>query len=256
MESNKIIRDRFARARNSYDQNALAQRKICDKLFQLLKPHCTTKAKVLELGCGTGNLSKLLSSLDPMEVTLNDLCPNYKEILDSKLEGQEYSFRAVDARELVSELKKSGKSYDLIASSSAIQWLEKPVELLRSSISLLQKGGVMAISSFAEGNISEVTSISGNGLHYPDLEEYKEMVESENCEILHLIREDITINFDSAFEILSHLKQSGVTASSRSRRWTKGDLMAFVGEYNRRFRKADSKCPLTYKPIYLVCKKR
>lgn len=256
MNNTTTISKRFARARDSYDKSAVAQREISDKLFRLLKPHSLNNNKILELGCGTGNLSLHLSTLGATELIINDLYHGYIDVLAQKLEGKDYRFKAQDARDLIKEIGSKDQSFDLIASSSAIQWLDSPINFLQDCTKLLTKGGIIAISTFAEGNIEEVTSISGNGLHYPDLEEYKEMAESGNCEILHLTQEEITINFGSAFEILSHLKQSGVTASNSSKKWTKGDLMQFVGEYNRRYRLSDSRCPLTYKPIYLVCRKR
>ncbi|MFI3289951.1 MAG: malonyl-ACP O-methyltransferase BioC [Rikenellaceae bacterium] len=250
----ELIESRFSHAVSSYDRNATAQREICERLFNLVDKEVIAQSpRVLEFGCGTGNLSQLLTTLNPSELLLNDLCSSYKEVLKEKITEANYSFVSGDARELIAELKSQNQRFDIIASASALQWIDRPLQFLSECLELLSPNGILLVSSFAPDNILEVTAITKSGLNYPSLESYR-FAFDQKCEILHLSSENITLHFNSPFEVLSHLKYSGVTASKSNRGWTSGDLRKFEGEYNERFRDQDLRCPLTYRPLYLICK--
>ncbi len=251
----ELIESRFSQAVKSYDSSATAQREICTELFGLVDPaNFAPTPRILEIGCGTGNLSQLLAELKPSELLLNDLCSSYNEILKEKISSVNFEFVDGDARELIEELKSQGREFDVIASASALQWIDRPLQLLSECLELLAPGGILLVSSFAPDNIHEVTAITKSGLNYPSIESYRFAFESR-CEILHLSSQSIKLHFNSPHEVLFHLKRSGVTASSSNKIWTRGDLRHFENEYNERFREADQSCPLTYRPLYFTAKK-
>ncbi|MFR9649476.1 MAG: malonyl-ACP O-methyltransferase BioC [Rikenellaceae bacterium] len=246
------ISSRFTRAIDSYDESAVAQRDICKRLFNLLEEEYIG-GSILELGCGSGNLSSMLNSISDGGLTLNDLCPSYATILAEKLPEDRYQFIGCDAMELVKKFISNSRRFNLVASASAIQWFENPLEFIDLTAQILNPGGVLAISTFAPDNLYEITSITNRGLSYPTIDELRESLDS-NFQIIELFEEDITLHFNSHIELLHHLKDSGVTATSDTP-LTISEFRAFQREYKRRFCGANNTAPLTYKPIYILCKR-
>ncbi len=58
------------------------QLKVAKKLTSFIKEYCKlTNPRVLEIGCGTGLLSReLVASINPPELILNDLCPDMEAV--------------------------------------------------------------------------------------------------------------------------------------------------------------------------------
>lgn len=63
MSLNKdLLLQRFAKAvGKSYSKHAIVQKQICQNLTNLLKQFCpSAMSRVFEIGCGSGNLTRLL----------------------------------------------------------------------------------------------------------------------------------------------------------------------------------------------------
>lgn len=113
------IKQRFSAAVSNYDQQARAQQQIHQRLLSLLS-YIDRQAfqRALEIGCGTGGLTKqLMSQLQVEHWELNDLC-DMREHLQSVL-PQPFHFHCGDAEQL-----PFPQQYDLIASASVVQWFE------------------------------------------------------------------------------------------------------------------------------------
>ena len=97
---------------HTYQEHALAQKLICRKLAGMLRDSKELQYQsVLEIGCGTGNLTRWLKEMCIIrQWTLNDLCPDCKKMVSSLLSGEKWQFRAGDASRMDFE-----GSFDLIA---------------------------------------------------------------------------------------------------------------------------------------------
>ena len=107
---------RFAQAGQSYTEHAIAQKQICQHLMQLMLDHLQTQhqARVLEIGCGSGNLSHLLlQNLQIDRLILNDI---YAEVQRHFAQQQQIEWRIGDIEQL--ELPTQ---LNLVTSSSALQ---------------------------------------------------------------------------------------------------------------------------------------
>ena len=64
MSINKaLVAQRFAKAGQSYVEQAVVQKQISAQLFEYLKMYCPQSLpSVLEIGCGSGNLTHLFHS--------------------------------------------------------------------------------------------------------------------------------------------------------------------------------------------------
>ena len=128
----------FARAASSYDRHALVQNQIAQHLAAYL-PQGAEYDHILEFGCGTGLLTKALKGrINAQHWLLNDLSSAITEKAEQYLEQQTYTKLIGDISEVLSQITTP---LDLIASASALQWIEDPFLLLtKAKNSLPPKG--------------------------------------------------------------------------------------------------------------------
>lgn len=244
----QLIAGRFGKAVASYDKEAVVQRRIADKMVELLERHLDTRCgRVTEVGCGTGLFSRsFLRRFTPDEWLLNDICPEMERAFDGMLTDR-VRFLAGDA-----ECMDLPCIQDLIVSCSALQWFVSPARFFRRCHARLSEDGYLAFSTFGGRNMEEIASVTGQSLAYLSKEELEKML-LPGYRLVWSEEELITLEFGTPLDVLRHLKLTGVTGIC-SRSWTKGDLTAFCELYNGKFGRAGS-VPLTYHPIYIIVKK-
>lgn len=273
----EIIASRFCSAIKSYGREAVVQKRIAQNLFDMLYGALGDRERmsIAEVGCGTGFLSNLiyenfiLKTNRCSHLMLNDLCPSMKTFFDG---WQKTTFVCGDAEMIFnseSSRAYNAKRFDVIAATSVIQWFEDQIGFLKSCRNHLKEGGLIALSSFGRNNFKEIRSLTGMGLEYLSLEEYKEALRP--CfEISEAGEEEIRQEFSSPTDILKHLKATGVNGlrptggtaddiraiqAGKEFRWTKQRLSEFSREYIRLFGNGYS-VVLTYHPVYLILRKK
>lgn len=245
---NKIaVTTAFNRAATSYDSQAVAQHSIVKRLAEMID-NCNIEpnGRVLEVGCGTGLLTKEIAhNLKPAQLTLNDISPQMGAVATQYTDAE---FICADAEEFPFE-----GEYDLIASSSAMQWFVSPESFIEKMASRMTPGAVMAISTFGVDNLIEITSLSGKGLEYPSVERLREMFERASLRIEEFVEEKITLTFATTRDVLAHLRETGVNNTSTSKLSFK-QTKEMLHEYERRYKTKDG-VSLSYHPIYIICRK-
>lgn len=243
----RLIKRRFSSAVLDYDQQATAQQMIHQRLISLLAQiQHRHFADVLEIGCGTGGLTKLLMQYLQAEYwELNDLC-------DMQAHLQEYlpkpfQFHCGDAETLSFE-----KKYDLIASASVVQWFADKAGFIERSPLWLKKHGFLLFSTFTSNNLKQIKTLTGVGLNYPTIDDWKGWL-SPKFEILTLEQSEIVLYFEDPLAVLKHLKQTGVTATQQHG-WTKGQLQVFCQQYQQNYTNSQQKIELTYSPLYILAR--
>jgi ubiquinone/menaquinone biosynthesis C-methylase UbiE len=114
---------------------------MVDRLIDYLPRKSTS---VLELGCGTGNLSlRLVRSLPGAALTLVDASPEMLEVSRSRIDGATSSRR--QRREFVAsrfeDLDFPANSFDLVVSSISLHHVEDKRTLYERVHSILRPGG-------------------------------------------------------------------------------------------------------------------
>ncbi|WP_273402599.1 malonyl-ACP O-methyltransferase BioC [Actinobacillus porcinus] len=243
------IKKCFTQAQPFYEQQALAQREIIRQLTALLTGHQRNFHHCLEIGCGSGQLTReLAQQVSIQRWDLNDLCEQHRAI-SQILPDQSFRFIQGDAEQLCLP-----RQYDLIATASTVQWFEnKPQFLARCAAHLLPRG-LLLFSTFAPENLSEIKQLTQVGLDYPTVMQWQQWL-SDDFEILHLSSDKIVLEFDSPKAVLLHLKQTGVTATHQTI-WTKKKLQDFYQNYEKNYRTSSGKVRLTYAPILGLAKRK
>ncbi|NNP68473.1 malonyl-ACP O-methyltransferase BioC [Acinetobacter sp. Ac_5812] len=245
MSINKaLVAQRFAKAGQSYVEHAVVQKQISAQLFEYLKVYCSQNlASVLEIGCGSGNLTHLLQSHFQVEqLFLNDL---YADVDQHFLNFKHVNWLIGDIEQL-----NLPQSLDAVISSSALQWMVDLPALLRRIHRALKPNAYFGFSTFGPDNLNEIKQLTGQGLNYIGLESLTRQLEQQGFEILLIEQELKKVYFDHPKSVLQHLKATGVTATARSHRWTKQSLQQFYSDYQQFH--DEQGFSLTYHPIYVI----
>lgn len=244
---------RFAQAGQSYTEHAIAQKQICQHLMQLILDHLPTQhqARVLEIGCGSGNLSHLLlQNLQIDRLILNDL---YAEVQQHFSQQQQLEWRIGDIEQL-----EFPTQLNLVTSSSALQWMTDLQAVFTKVAYALVQQGFFCFSIFGQQNLKEIKALTGQGLEYHTLSELQQVLTQTGFDVLHLSEQIKTLHFSHPKQVLQHLKATGVTATSASHRWTKKTLQQFYQDYQQ-FSEIDqqgqTQYVLSYHPIYCIARR-
>lgn len=245
----KLLKNRFKKSLKTYDENAFVQAQISKKLLlELNETKQNRFNKILEIGCGTGLLTKeILNNIVFEEFFINDLVKESVNNLAALSEKIKKVYGDCEKISLPSDL-------DLVISSSTFQWLSD-FDLISEKINTcLKEGGIFAFTTFGKKNLCQIKEITGKSLNYCEERTIRTILE-KNFEILYFHSEIINLEFSSANEILKHLKLSGVNAIEKTN-WTKKDLAEFSKKYNALFKASDGKLTLTYEPLFFIAKRK
>ncbi len=245
-----LIRNRFAMASDTYDLQAQAQKQITSHMTNLIDTHLDGKqaVDVFEFGCGTGELTKSISSAFKLRsLAVNDIAP-ISNAFQSKLDGVDYTFLEGDVEELYLGVNK----FDIIAGASVIQWLHDIPAFLDKCNGALKSAGILAFSTFLPTNLMEIRNTTGVGLNYLPIIDWVKLF--SGYEVLECQKQSVSMLFDNPMEVLRHLKLTGVTGLI-NKPWTPRKMYSFIDDYKKYYSKGD-KVQLTYVPLYIILKKK
>lgn len=246
------IKKRFTRAAPTYDDQAVIQFKVADRLLNLLGQHePLPPARVLEIGCCTGLLTSRLAQryLPLKKLYVNDLVPEFRRMVAGRVNDHvplEFLEGDIETIALPHDL-------DLVVSSSTFHWLADLPSLFGRLAAHMAPEGTLAFSMYSCCNLMELRELTGIGLQYYGLSEIKTLV-TEHFRILACEEELITFKFRDPLDILHHLRETGVNALASSP-WSRSRLNAFIAEYKLRFAAGDL-VRLTYHPLYCIARKK
>ena len=248
------VAQRFEKAAQSYTEHAVVQKQICHNLIQLMTYYLpqTTLDHVFEIGCGSGNLSHLLMQHFAIkQLFLNDL---YPEVQQHFSESKKIEWLIGDIEQL-----DFPQSLDLIASSSALQWIGDLEAIFKKCSDALTNEGYFCFSTFGQQNLKEIKALTGQGLDYLSIESIQQKLMQQDFEILHLSENIEMLTFRQPKQVLQHLKATGVTATASQHRWSKQSLQQFYQDYQQ-FSELDQRgqrhYQLSYHPIYCIARSK
>lgn len=247
MVNKELVRQRFEKNLSTYSENAIVQKHMASELVAaLMTNHSKNFNQVLEIGCGTGTLTKeILNKLDFEELFAND-------IVESSLNPEIISDKI---KTLYGDCEKIPfpQNLNLVVSNATFQWLENLPAVLDKIHASLDQNGILAFNTFEQWNLYQIKTITGSTLNYYKKAELEKLL-NENFKILYSNSETIEVEFDSPQDVLKHLKLTGVNGVTPTK-WTKNDLKKFKDKYSNLFKNDKGKLVLTYKPLYFICAK-
>ncbi len=251
---------RFSRAALTYDQGAGLHRHVGARLLEILPdPDEVGRARILEVGCGTGVLTGLIRQRYPAaSLCVMDVAEGMVSCVRERW-GHDPAVEYVvsDVRDF-----KTARPFDLIVSSSALHWatpLDATMMMLRAA---LVPGGGLYAALMVDGTLAELHGLRRQiapekmpAGRLPTRDEVILAVEGAGFSLLSRKAEAIQARYHSADDFLDTIHAQGLTSGAVSR----AALPLFRAELNQLRKAYDETCrdpsggvKATFEVIYLA----
>ncbi len=227
----------FSAAAPTYDQLAHIQTRVADRLVDGMAMLGSPR-RVLDVGCGTGFLTRRLSGLFPeADITALDIAPGMiREAARLAGGAPNIRFATADAATYTDV-----RPFDLLVSSSTLHWIQPLDRTCRHLAGLLEPFGSFAFAIMLEHTLRElhgarVAIAPGNppALRMPAPARVRDALAAAGLAIqMEEIQEQVA-HAGSAGEMLNKLKGLGVTGgplSRGTRPLTRGELGRLIAHY-------------------------
>lgn len=270
----RIDRNRVGQAFNrqavEYDRHTSIQKRVVERLLLLAGHHLErVPADVLDIGCGTGHLLSSLGRQYPVSRLYGlDLAYNMARSAAERL-GSGALLVNGDAE----HLPFGSGSFDLLVSSSTLQWLENLDTFFRQSYRVLKTDGLLCVAFFGGRTLCELHecfSDAAAGLrripgHYLDrlhrfkeVKKVQEILDRSDFGGVQLTCEIETDYYPDVSGLLHSIKRIG--AGSSAQNTTGGGLgwRGILNETSRLYRErygSAGMIPVTYEVIYVAARR-
>lgn len=261
---NKDIRkvaQRFGQAAAQYHQEAHIQRKVAEGLLSSLLPWqgMLPDAPILEIGCGTGFLTKLLLQHFPeKEFVITDVSEEMLDFCRANLESEgllsdKITFEVLDAN----EFQGTESKYAMVISNFAPQWFHDTAIVLEKLSDSLVPGGLL-LCSFPGNHTFEqwYECCLELGLPYtantfPDVEEMVIKLSMGPMQIDYY-ENDLIDSFESSLDFFRNLKAIGADHVHSGKKLTYKQFKLLTDHWDS---SVEDKVEVKWHVVYLAAKK-
>ncbi len=248
-------RHAFERAAEHYDEVAVLQREIAERMLERLDLVKLQPRTVLDLGAGTGYASGALLRRYPKAciVALDFAYPMLQQARRRGRWLRRPSCLCADAE----HLPLADGSVDLIYSNAALQWCNDLESTFRDCLRILRPNGLLMFTSFGPDTLHELRNAWAQADGYSHVSAFVDMHDLGDS----LLRarfadpvmdtERITLTYGTADELMHDLKTLGAhnATVSRARGLTgKARLQAMTKAYEAC--RVDGRLPASYEVVY------
>jgi len=253
------VRNNFHLAAGTYDQVAVLQREVADRMLERLDLITLKPQRILDLGSGTGYCSRALADYYPdAEIVAMDIAPamvqqSRKRFSRFERWRKSRQFVCADAE----SLPFSAGSFDMIFSSLAVQWCQDLDKLFTEFYRVMRKDAVLMFSSLGPDTLVELRSAWAQVDEQTHVNAFIDMHDVGDAMIRAQLAEpvldveNISLTYSNAKRLLQDLKTLGSrnATEGRARGLTgKARLQAMYQAYER-FRLPEG-LPATYEVVY------
>lgn len=209
----KLVEHNFSKHPEKYNNIAETQKKTAAKVAETVVQHLTDPdpdLKILEIGCGTGFLTReLMQRFPEADFAVTDISPAMLSFCKANMPPVNSANFAVC--DITSETPE-GK-FDLITSSLAFQWIEDMPGLMNKLYNLLNPGGLLVFSTLTEGTFADIAEIFKNhniNFPMPPLMPTSKIEDVASCFSAASVQEErLTEQYDSIKDFLDHIHYVG-----------------------------------------------
>ncbi|VGO16786.1 Malonyl-[acyl-carrier protein] O-methyltransferase [Pontiella desulfatans] len=231
-----MIGNRFSAAAETYDRHARPQLALAQSVVSML-PEIYPE-QILELGSGTGQLTRLLTQRFP-EVLIDAVDVAEKMILHSRAKFAKFphiNWIVGDA-----QTYWGGDRYPLIVSSSALHWVADLPKTCENIFECLEPGGTLALGMMLRGTLKELHELRESiapektpDLTLPTYEETKACLQEAGFHLQRRKHSEEEIVYDDAKAFLKAIHEQGVTGgkvSTGNAPLNRSELSQLVADY-------------------------
>jgi malonyl-CoA O-methyltransferase len=241
------VRSAFNKASSHYDEHAFLQKEIATRLDAKLEVISGSSNVIVDLGAGTGLLSKQLSKRFPGSQLI---CLDFAQAslkhnpLSSKICANAYQLPLAD------------NSVDIVISSLMMQWCPDLNQLFSEIHRVLKNDGLILFSTFGPDTLKELKkswSVVDNEAHVNTFTDMHDIGDKMlGCGFISPVMEmeKLTLTYQTVTDLLRDLKAIGAqSVNARSKSLTGKDKFKLMIKMYESYRK-DEKLPATYEVIY------
>ncbi len=262
----QLVARRFNRSVTTYQQYASVQKEMAVYLMETL-PAVGKVRRILEIGCGTGYLTRLLAShYHSAEIIAMDIAEKMVAKARELNNSPRVRFLVGDAEE--AENLQQIAPVDLIVSNATIQWLATPERTVSAWHDLLRTGGWLVASTFGPHTFKELRKTfalvesdhhlppSQHALSMKTKKEWHQILTSggfHDQKLEECLRPFVYENCRAFFR---SIKATGANYSESSLAWSKERalLLEVINRYDQMFQ-TDEGVIATYHLLYLHARK-
>ena len=220
-EYKRKVFDRHAR---TYDQHSSLQNKISDNLFKKLDLIRVKPKLILDLGCGTGRNGRIMKEkyqnmrLINYDFSVNMLQEAKKN--EQKILGNESIFVCGD----IEELSFSKNTFDVIWSTSALQWCNNLSDTFSKIQATLKPGGLFIFSTFGPKTLFELKNITRKISNYQKTNNFidtlviKDTLDNEGFNNTVIDSEEFCLTYKDINKLFLDLKNIGATSGFENKK--------------------------------------
>ncbi len=235
-----MIGTRFSAAAETYDRHARPQLALAQSVLSML-PEMYPE-QILELGSGTGQLTRLLNERFP-EVLIDAVDVAEKMIEHSRARFAKFPH----INWIVGDAQTwwGGDRYPLIVSSSALHWVGDLKATCENIFECLEPGGTFALGMMLRGTLKELHELRGDiapektpEVTLPTYEETKACLQAAGFNLERRKHSEEEIIYDDAKAFLKAIHEQGVTGgkvSAGNAPLNRSEISQLVADYQENF---------------------
>ena len=251
-----LVRQAFDRAAESYDEAAVLQREVGERLLDRLDLVRLRPQRILDLGCGTGVGSRALMKRYPKaEIVALDL----STAMLRKARKRAPLLRRLPAVCADAErLPLRPASFDLIFSNLTLQWCYDLDATFTGLVRSLRPEGLLMFSTFGPDTLTELRQSWASVDQNPHVNAFIDMHDIGDAMVRAAFADPVmdverfTLTYSQPRDLMRDLKAIGAHNVSPGRRKSltgKQSLAAMEAAYEG-FRAEDGRLPASYEVVY------
>ena len=204
----------FSKACTFYDRKAYLQKKASETLLKMIDQQDIQPQSILEIGCGTGFITKgLLEKFPKSFFHITDISPKMVDFCKDKFpfSSAKVKFEVKDGENFLPSSK-----YDLIVSGLTMQWFEDFEKSFHQLKNCLNPDGIFIFSFLEKNSFSEWKQACAN-FQIPCTINLLPTIAQCHPLTFHKL-ENVTIDYGSARDFFLHLKAIGTHFSKSPQR--------------------------------------
>lgn len=218
------VRRAFSSSAKSYDEHAVLQREIGDRLLDHLTCARIEPRRIIDIGCGTGYFTRLLTkTYNKAEIIALDLAEGMllqcRQQQDMRMpwHGRRHHCLADSC-----QLPFADASFDLVCSNLALQWIAEPALMLTEMRRVLAPGGLMVFSTFGRRTLTELRqslatlqrSHSGLVIPFPDVMALGNALQELSVDVPVVDADLFTLTYPNMMALVRELKGLGASSAA------------------------------------------
>jgi malonyl-CoA O-methyltransferase len=249
------VRRAFDAAAGSYDEHAVLQRTVCDRLLERIDLTTVTPRTVLDIGAGTGRATAAMARrwrrADILPIDLSE------RMLGIARRRRPWFSRVQPLCADMSSLPVAARSVDLIFSSLGLQWVGEPDAAFGEFRRVLRPRGLLLFTSFGPDTLRELRAAWSEVDGYSHVNDFLDMHDIGDALVRAGFAEPVmdvehfTLTYDSLPELMRDIKRIGAhnVTEGRPRGLTGRQRMRKLTAAYEKFR-AGGRLPATYEVVY------